>query len=150
MVPGMTQTNLDEIEPTDNFRSFIGIKSGTSTINSALQHALRSKGCIAYLQNGICNDLKNGIIASNPDPFERNGLCVFLTAPEELRQVKAERKAELEEKSARNKLSAEDITLLTTNEAYLPHDFWAFEHMVRNFIELVSYLLGPECLIARA
>ena len=150
MEPGIHQADLDEIEPTDNLRSFIGIKSGTSTINSTLQHALRSKGCIAYLQNGMSNDIKNGIIASSPDPFERNGLCVFLTAPGELKQVKADRKAELEEKSARNKLSAEAITLLTTNEAYLPRDFWAFEHMVRNFIELVSYLLGPECLIARA
>ena len=150
MVPCMSQTDLDEIESTDNLRSFIGIKSGTSTISSTLQHTLRSKGCTAYLQNGMCNDIKNGIIASNPDPFERNGLCVFLTAPEELKQVKTDRKAELEEKSARNKLSAEDTTLLTTNDAYLPRDFWAFEHMVRNFIELVAYLLGPECLITRA
>lgn len=150
MVPGMSQIDLDEIEPTDNLRSFISIKSRTSTINSTLQHALRSKGYLAYLQNGMCNDLKHGIIASNFDPFERNGLCVFLTAPEELKQVKADRRAELEEKSIRNKLNEEDIALLTTNEAYLLRDFLAFDHMVKNYIELVSYLLGPECLISRA
>ena len=71
-------------------------------------------------------------------------------APEETKRVKEDRIRELEEKAARNKLDNEDIGLLTSNEAYFPKDFWAYEHMVRNFYTITSYLFGPDCLLARA
>ena len=29
-------------------------------------------------------------------------------------------------------------------------DFWAFEHMVKNFKTITSYLFGPDCLLARS
>ena len=99
MVPGMEQEDLQEITPTEAWNSFIGLKSGTY-IQSTLQHVLRSKGCLVYLQNGMCNEFRHGTIASYPDPFERNGLCIFLMSPEETKQVKADRLRELEEKSA--------------------------------------------------
>ena len=36
------------------------------------------------------------------------------------------------------------------NDSYLPKDFWAYEHIVNNCYQLVSYLFGLDCLLARA
>ena len=149
MVPDMSQEELPEIEPTAAWLSLIGIKS-SMTIVRTIEHTMRNRGCIVYLQKGMCNDFRHGTIASSPDPFERNGLCVFLMAPEETKRVKEDRLREIEEKASRNKLNQDDIELLTSNEVYLPKDFWAFEHMVRNFSTITSYLFGNDCLMARA
>ena len=71
-------------------------------------------------------------------------------APEETKRVKEDWLRELEEKAERNKLDKDDIELLTSNEVYFPKDFWAFEHMLRNFHNITFYLFGPDCLMARA
>ena len=149
MVPDMHQDELHEIEPSAAWTSLIGLKSST-TIVRTIEHAMRNRGCLVYLQKGMCNDFRHGTIASSPDPFERNGLCVFLMAPEETKRFKVDRLRELEEKAARNKLDKDDIELLTSNDVYFPKDFWAFEHMLRNFYTITAYLFGPDCLMARA
>ena len=66
------------------------------------------------------NDFFHGTIASSPNPFERNGLCVFLKAPEETKRVKEDRLRELEEKAARNKFENDGIGSLTSNEVHFP------------------------------
>ena len=97
-MPNMDQDELHEIEPTAAWSSLIGQKSST-TIVRTIEHTMSNRGCMVYLQKGTCNDFRHGTIASSPDPFARNGLCVFLMAPEETKRVKEDRLRELEEKS---------------------------------------------------
>ena len=119
MVPNMEQDELHDIEPTAAWASLIGQKSSTSIVRT-IEHAMRNRGCMVYLQKGMYNDFRHGTIASSPDPFERNDLCVFLTAPEETKRVKEDRFRELEEKAARNKFENDGIGSLTSNEVHFP------------------------------
>ena len=89
-VPDMHQDELHEIEMNAVWASLIGLKSST-TIVRTIEHVMRNCECLVYLQKGLCNDFRHGTIASSPDPFERNGLCVFLMAPEETTRVKEDR-----------------------------------------------------------
>ena len=65
-VPDMTQDEIDELAPTQNALSLLEVNSGP-VIKELLQNHLKSKGCMAYLQPGMCYSLKSLIIASYND-----------------------------------------------------------------------------------
>ena len=67
VVNGMTQDEVDELTPTDNSLSLLEVNSGP-VIKELLQNHLKSKGCMAYLQPGMCNSLKSLIIATTTHP----------------------------------------------------------------------------------
>ena len=150
VVEGMTQEEVDELAPTDNALSLLEVNSGP-VIKELLQNHLKSKGCMAYLQPGMCNSLKNLIIASYNDAYSPSNLCVFHCGPERVGDdVSEEDIAILTEKASINKLKKEDIAKITKNETYLPKDFWAYEHMIVNFYQLCCYIGGENCLTAKA
>ena len=150
VVEGMTQEEVDELAPTENALSLLEVNSGP-IIKELLQNHLKSKGCMAYLQPGMCNSLKSLIIASYNDAYKPSNLCVFHCGPERVGDdISEEEIAMLTESATMNKLKKEDIAKLTKNETYLPKDFWAYEHMIVNFHELCSYIGGANCVTAKA
>ena len=148
MVPNMEQEDLDEINPTETFLSILAMKSG-SVVRDTLHHMMKTKGCLVCLQDGMCAAIKNGSIQST-DIYDINGLTPFHCGPEPCgKQLSIEERAVLEETAALGKITKEDISLLTKSENYLPKDFWAYEHQVKNFAMLCELLGGPDCLTAR-
>lgn len=149
-VDGMSQEEVDELAPTPNALSLLEVNSGP-VIKELLQNHLKSKGCMAYLQPGMCNSLKTLIISSYNDAYTPSNLCVFHCGPERVGEdISEEEVAMLTESANMNKLKKEDIAKLTKNETYLPKDFWAYEHMITNFYELCCYLGGVNCFTAKA
>lgn len=149
-VPGMTQDEFDELAPTDNALSLLEISSGL-VVRQILHNHMRRKGCMVYLQLSMCYSLKQLIIASFTDIFTCSNLCVFHCGPEKVGEdINETESVILAEKAALGELKKDDITVLTKNEKYLPFDFWGFEHMIKNFYTLASYLGGEHCLTARA
>ena len=150
VVEGMNQEDIDELAPTKNALSLLEINSGP-VIKELLQNHLKAKGCMAYLQPGMCNSLKSLIIASYNDAYNPSNLCVFHCGPEKVgNDVTEEEIAILTEKANINKLKMEDIAKLTKNETYLPRDFWAYEHMIINFQELCAYIGGANSITTMA
>ena len=120
VVNGMTQDEVDELTPTDNSLSLLEVNSGP-VIKELLQNHLKSKGCMAYLQPGMCNSLKSLIIASYNYAYNPSNLCVFHCGPEKVGEdISEEDIVMLTEKANINKLKREDIAKLTKNETYLP------------------------------
>ena len=149
MVPEMTQEELLEIKPTETFISILGMTSG-ATVRDTLHHMMKAKGHMVCLQDGMCAGLKNGAIHST-DIFDINGITPFHCGPEPCgKQITNEQRAVLEETAALGKMQKSDIELLTKSENYLPKDFWAYEHQIRNFLLLCQILGGKDCLTARA
>ena len=62
IIPGMTQDDISEVEPTENALSLLEVNSG-SVIRQLLHNYMRQKGCMVHLQLGMCNSLKILIIA---------------------------------------------------------------------------------------
>ena len=149
MVPEMTQEELTEIKPTENFLSLLSMTSGT-VARDTLHHIMRTKGCIVCLQDGMCAGIKNGTLQST-DIFDINGLTPFHCGPEPCgKQLTLEQRAVLEETAALGKKTKDDIALLTKSENYLAKDFWAYEHQIKNFSMLCGIIGGNDCLTARA
>ena len=67
-VDGMSQEDIDELAPTENALSLLEKNSGP-IIKELLHYHLKAKGCMAYLQPGMCNSLKSLIIASYNQTF---------------------------------------------------------------------------------
>ena len=149
MVPEMTQEELLEIKPTETFLSILGMTSG-ATVQDTLHHMMKAKGHLVYLQDGMCASLKNGSIHST-DVFDINGITPFHCGLEPCgKQITNEQRAVLEETVALGKMQKSDIELLTKSENFLPKDFWAYEHQIRNFLLLCQILGGQDCLTTRA
>ena len=150
IIPGMTQDDITEVKPTENALSLLEVNSG-SVIRQLLHNYMRQKGCMVHLQLGMCNSLKNLIIASFTDVFTCSNLYISHCGPEKVGDDLDENEsAILTEKENLGELKKDDIAKLTKNEQYLPTDFWGFEHMLRNFLTLVSYIGGENCLTVQA
>ena len=149
VTPDMSDEKIEKIEPTESALSLIG---QTGTIIRGLLHThLRRKGCMVHLQIGMCQSLKSLILSSVPDEFALNNLCIYNCGPEPVgEELDADQSLALTEKALLGQLKKEDITLLTKNEKYIPADFWGYEHMLKNFMELISFIGGPDCHLARA
>ena len=149
VTPDMSDEEIEKIEPTESALSLIR-QSGT-IIRGLLHTHLRRKGCIMHLQIGMCQSLKNLILSSVPDEFASNNLCIYNCEPEPVgEELDADQSLALTEKALLGQLKKEDITLLTKNEKYIPADFWGYEHMLKHFMEVVSFIGGPDCHLARA
>lgn len=149
VVPGLTQDNIEELEPTGGALSLLEISSGT-VVRQILHNYMRQKGCMVHLQLGMCNSLKTLIISSFTEVFTLSNLSVFHCDPEKVGDgIDENESAILTEKANLGELKREDISKLTKNEKYLPMDFWGYEHMVKNFQVLAAFLGGEDCLTSR-
>ena len=68
MVPDMEQDEIQEIEQTAAWASLIGQKSST-TIVRTIEHAMHNKGCMVYLQKGMCKKLSSWHHCQLPRPI---------------------------------------------------------------------------------
>ena len=147
--PGMTEDEIVAILPTSGALSLLNMQSG-SVIKSTRHQYLKNKGCVVYLQNGLCTNLKNLMIAST-DPFINENLNILFCGPENPgEEMTSSQQAIIEEKARLGILKKDDLEVLTKNNLYTPMDFWGFEHMVNNFVELIMFLGGEDCYAARA
>ena len=148
--PGMPEKEIKDIEPTNEALSLLPLNSGP-VVRSIFHAYMKRKECLAHLQIGMCQSLKSLLLQSVPDEHAKNGLRIYSCGPEAVGDdVNADQSLHLEEKALLGKLKDTDIEKLTKSERYIPKDFWGYEHMLRNFLQLIIFLGGENCHTTRA
>ena len=141
--------DVPDLVPTTNFMKLTQLNG--PFIQSLLIREASNRGLMCNPALGLCQNLRNGGIASTPKITSITNLSPFLLPPESSdNDSSSELLFRLNETAALGKLSEKDIMTLTKMEATLPYDYGTFLHMVKNMRFMCEYLGGTHCLAAKA
>ena len=134
--------------PTKDFQAVIQSTTGARAMQH-LQHMLvTGYRCIVALQLGMCTCLKNGLLMSQPTPYDASNFSPHFTPPSNKEEtISAAEQQKLEEQARNGKLSDTDLSLITKQTIEYPTNYNDLRHFTKKFYCLLILLAGEQAIL---
>ena len=99
-------------------------------------------GCVVCVGMGMGTAIKNGLIMSQPTPYEPTNYSPHFTPPSIEDGLSSESQLRLEEQARNGKLSSEDMILITQQKIKSPTNYNELRHYTKNFHCLNKIMAG--------
>ena len=137
--------------PTEDMKAIINSKTGACA-QQHLQHILTSvHKCIVCLQPGMCTLIKNGLLLSQPTPYDANNFSPYFLPPSSKEDsMSAADHQRLEEQAENGKLNEADLELVTKQTVAYPTNYNDLRHFAKNTLCTLIVLAGELAILTKS
>ena len=133
--------------PNTEQRTIIQCSTG-ARVQQYLNHLLVTVyGCVVCVGMGMCTAIKNGLLMSQPTPYEPTNYSPHFTPPATGEGLSSESQLRIEEQARNGKLTSEDMILITQQKIKSPTNYNELRHYIKNFHCLNKAIAGAESIL---